>query len=55
MRHEQKTVRGKNRFVAGRDPILPACLRAKTPPGFGGRSRPRVTLGRGQLLVFAAS
>jgi hypothetical protein len=28
----------------GGDPVLPAFLRAKTPAGFGGRSRPRVTL-----------
>lgn len=34
-----KTVRGKNRFMAGRDPILPASRRAKSPSGLRG-SRP---------------
>ena len=39
MEHRPKTVRDKNRFMAGRDPIFPACLRAKSPSGLRG-SRP---------------
>lgn len=39
MEHGQNLYAGKNRFMAGRDPILPARLRAKSPSGLR-RSRP---------------
>jgi hypothetical protein len=39
MEHGQNPYAAKNCFMAGRDPILPACLRAKSPSGLRG-SRP---------------
>ena len=47
MAHAQKLYAAKNRLVAGRDPILPACLRAKSPSGLRG-SRPAT----GHLCAF---
>ena len=52
MAHAQKLYAARIRLVAGRDPILPACLRAKSPSGLR-ESRPateiRAVL---PLLVF---
>src|SRR5713101_9015182 len=54
MEHKQKTVRGKNRFMAGRDPILPACLRAKSPSGLRGSRPATMHALRSRVRCFAA-
>jgi hypothetical protein len=54
MEHRTKTVRGKNRFMAGRDPILPARMRAKSPSGLLGSRPATIHALRSLVRCFAA-
>jgi hypothetical protein len=54
MEHGPKLYAGKNRFMAGRDPILPACLRAKFPSGLRGSRPATIHALRSLVRCFAA-
>jgi hypothetical protein len=54
MEHGTKTVRGKNRFMAGSDPIFPACLRAKSPSGLRGSLPAMMHALNSRVRFFAA-